>query len=192
MSNETRQPIAGASLKIWPGTNREDEYLLAKTNSSGYATITLAPGVFTVEAQDMGVDFLLPVRVLNASTTEAILTIHAVYYPSSFYEIPESSGAGWIQPWDAVYATLTGATNVTSGTQAYLSPTAYCLQDSLPCFGPSSQDMLPVTVTSLTVQGAQETLSVSPVRPFPLPASDTHQLFIVAFGISAVVSSHAG
>jgi hypothetical protein len=190
ISNGTYRPVPGLTAKVWPGTSLGLNYLIVRTNSSGMANMTLSPGAFTLGVNDSGASLLLPFQITRGNVTEVVLTVHASYYPLSFFEVSDLSGSGWVQPWEYVYANATGASDISGPSVAYLSRTALCVGSSAPCSGPPSPSMVQGTIASAFPEGGGEFISFSPKKPFLFETSSNEPLYLVNFGIASEVTTH--
>jgi hypothetical protein len=190
ISNGTYRPVPGLTAKVWPGTSLGLNYLVVTTNSSGMANMTLSPGAFTLGVNDSGASLLLPFQITRGNATEVVLTVHASYYPLSFFEVSDLTGSGWVQPWEYIYANATGASEISGASVAYLSRTPLCVGSSAPCSGPPSSSMVQGTIASAFPEGGGEFISFSPGKPFLFETSSNEPLYLVNFGISSEVTTH--
>jgi hypothetical protein len=191
IGNGTYRPVPGLTAKVWPGTSLGLNYLVVRTDSSGVANMTLSPGAFTLGVNDSGASLLLPFQITRGNVTEVVLTVHASYYPLSFFEVSDFTGSGWVQPWEYVYANATGASDISGASVAYLSRSALCVGTSAPCSGPPSPSMVRGTIASAFPEGGGEFVSFSPGKPFLFEASSNESLYLVDFGIASEVTTHS-
>jgi len=155
-SGSTPIPNATVSVRVQASVNPALEL---KTNSSGEAEASVAPGAYVVTVSDPLFSNTTSLNVYSNATTEAQVTVSELADQASFADLSDEDSSGSVAPWQSIVVAVSASSAIANKSSYFLDlsygPESITGPLTSPSSSPSSlltslgrQAQVPVTVVS--------------------------------------------